>query len=49
MTEWLSDRLNIDAFYHTDKNKNCNVISFPHYLLFPTTNMSSRMHVEEIL
>jgi hypothetical protein len=49
MTEWPSDRLNIDAFYHPDKNKNCNVISFPQYLLFPTTNMSSCMHAEEIL
>lgn len=25
MTEWPSDRLNIDAFYHPDKKKNSTV------------------------
>ncbi|KAF7911845.1 uncharacterized protein EAE98_011788 [Botrytis deweyae] len=32
MTEWPSDRLNIDAFYHPDKNKNST-----HRLLLETT------------
>jgi hypothetical protein len=35
MTEWPEDRLNIDAFYHPDKNKNYSVIPFPTTGLIP--------------